>query len=555
MGSNFCNGCNNLFRGEKSIGEHDFSNNIITNLKNQHFFNENYTSNNDIQPKFETILTNKNRAESNIINNNSNYSPEKDYKENHKKINNKAKFGENRNEINMNIIKMNTNDINGENKTIQIENISDINKNEASVNKITSNDLNINNNNNITQNDLINNDVDTNIIFNNNIINNNINNESKNNNLAKKTGLDIDINNNNNSNNDNINVPNSINNFKNNKSINSNMIFDKIDKENIEDKNAKKITNLFRKLLKAKNIAHNKLYKDLLEISSSETIKGLNTNQLTINLSPETPYIYLGTKFNDKKDGLGLEIFPKSKASYFGIFRNGKRVEAGKFKIKNDIKDYSYYGNIYGIYAWGFGWLINNKSKKYYEGTWEKSMKSGYGIEKYQDDSEYKGSFLNGKKNGIGFYQWSDNSSYEGEFKEDKFCGYGIYKFPNGSIYEGEWKNSKFNGYGEFTYPGIKKYIGYFEKDQRSGFGIEIWYKNQKAFIGFWKNNNIEGFGKLINDGKKKYGIWKQGNLEQKFINKNEFYEKIKDEKKGFLNFFKLDYYDAILNTLKQILK
>ena len=115
------------------------------------------------------------------------------------------------------------------------------------------------------------------------------------------------------------------------------------------------------------NIAHNKLYKDLLEISPSEIIKGLNTNQLTVNLSPETPYIYLGTKFNDKKDGLGLEIFPKSKASYFGIFRNGKRVEAGKFKIKNDIKDYSYYGNIYGIYAWGFGWLINNKSKKYYE--------------------------------------------------------------------------------------------------------------------------------------------------------------------------------------------
>ena len=461
----------------------------------------------------------------------------------------------------MNAITINTSDINRTNKTIKIENISDINQNKVSFNKITTNDLNINNindisqnktsvskidsnglninsinNNNMIKNGSSNNDVNTNIIFNSNIINNNIKNESKNNNLDKKVDVDININNNNNSNNDNINVVNSPNHFKNNKSINSNIISEKIDRENIEDKSAKKITNLFRKLLKAKSIAHNKLYKDLLEISSSETIKGLNTNQLTVNLSPETPYIYLGTKFNDKKDGLGLEIFPKSKASYFGIFRNGKRVEAGKFKIKNDIKDYSYYGNIYGIYAWGYGWLINNKGKKNYEGAWEKSMKSGYGIEKYQDDSEYKGSFLNGKKDGIGFYQWSDNSSYEGEFKEDKFCGYGIYKFPDGSIYEGEWKNSKFNGYGEFTYPGIKKYIGYFEKDQRSGFGIEIWYKNQKAFIGFWKNNNIEGFGKLINDGKKKYGIWKQGNLEQKFINKNEFYEKIKDEKKGFLN-------------------
>ena len=354
---------------------------------------------------------------------------------------------------------------------------------------------NIINDNNINKNSMIKKDINTNI--NNNNLNNNINNNSKNNILDNNITYENSNTNNNNVNNNN-SLMDSINNVKRNKNIKEDMISKRNNKENIEDESAKKITNLFRKLLNEKKISHQKLYKDILELSPSEYIRGLNPEQLNINLAPETPYIYLGTKFNNKKDGLGLEIFNKNKASYFGIFKNGKRVEARKFIIKNETKEYSYYGQIYGIYAWGYGWLKDKKGKKKYEGTWERSMKNGYGIEKYGDKSEYRGCYLNGKKEGIGYYQWKDGSSYEGEYKEDKLYGYGIYKFSDGLIYEGQWKDNKFHGFGEFTQPGIKKYIGYFEEDKRSGFGIEIMYKKQRAFIGFWKNDKTEECGKFI---------------------------------------------------------
>ena len=332
----------------------------------------------------------------------------------------------------------------------------------------------------------------------------------------------------------------------------TNMFTNEIDKEKIEDISAKKITNLFRKFLNAKKIAHQTLIKELSEIPSSEYIIGLDNEKLNLNLAPEETCIYLGNKFNDKKDGLGLEIFNNSNAKYFGIFRNGKRINIGRFSIYNNLKEYNYEGFIQGIYAWGYGWMSDKKSLKYYEGMWENSMKSGYGIEKYGDNSEYRGCFLNGKRDGIGYYKWNeDNSSYEGEWKENKLNGYGIYKFRDGSVYKGQWKKSKLHGFGIFKYPGIKQYYGYFQRDKRAGFGIGVWLKEQKAFIGFWNDNNINGYGKFILNDKIKYGLWNGGKSIQKF-KKKEFYRKIKEEKIGFLKYFQLDDYNDILNVINK---
>ena len=247
-----------------------------------------------------------------------------------------------------------------------------------------------------------------------------------------------------------------------------------------------------------------------------------------------------------------MELFNNSNAKYFGIFNNGKRTSAGIFNINNSLKNYTYCGEIKGLYAFGYGWLIDKKESKEYEGMWENSMKNGFGIEKYSDNSVYKGNFLNGKKEGIGFYKWEDKSSYEGEWEQNKLNGFGIYKFNDGSEYKGEWKRSAFHGFGEFTHPGIKTYYGFFQKDKRFGFGIEIWFKIQKAFIGFWKNNNADGFGKLIVNDKKRYGIWKDGKLVEKFHKKKEFYKKIKEKKLGFLNYFQLDDYKAFLNLINE---
>ena len=330
-------------------------------------------------------------------------------------------------------------------------------------------------------------------------------------------------------------------------------ILNKLDKKIIEKIIAIKITYLFIKLLKAKRKEHNKLYKYFSQIYTSEIIIGLDNTKLDVDLAPEEKLIYIGTTFNKKKDGLGLELFNNTNAKYFGIFLNGRRKYFGIFNINNNLKNYCYYGEIQGIYAYGYGWLIDKKENKKYEGLWENSMKNRYGIEKYNDNSEYRGCFLNGKKEGIGIYKWKDNSFYEGEWRDNKLNGYGIYKFSDSTEYEGQLEKNNFNGIGVFTSPGIKKYYGFFKEDKRYGFGIEIWFKTQKAIIGYWKNNKINGFGKFMFNDKIRYGIWKGGKLVEK-KNKKDFFKQMKDKHIPFLKFFQIDNYKDVLNFIEEII-
>ena len=364
-----------------------------------------------------------------------------------------------------------------------------------------------------------------------------------NNNITNMDNMD-NINNNDNNYNENNN-----NNYNDNSSDNSNEFSLRGEGQNIEDISARKITKLFRKFLNAKKLSHQNLVQEFSNISSSEYIIGLNHEELTVNLAPEENCLYIGTKFNNKKDGLGLEKFGNSNAIYFGCFRNGKRVTLGKFKISNQLAEYNYRGEVQGIYAKCYGIFFDQKKYREYEVFFENSMKSGYGIEKYQDNSEYKGCYLNGKREGLGIYTWNDNSFYEGEWKNGKFHGYGIYQFSDGSEYKGEWKKGKFNGFGEFSYPENKKYFGFFKGDKRSGFGFEVWLNYKKAFIGFWKDNTMNGLGKFIINGKKKYGMYQEGKL-METINKKDFFKRIKEQKNEFLNFFKLDTYRYILNLI-----
>ena len=162
---------------------------------------------------------------------------------------------------------------------------------------------------------------------------------------------------------------------------------------------SKKITNLFRQLLEMKNESHKILYTENASINDNNYIENNMRNELDVNLAPDQNYLYIGTKFNNKKDGLGLEIFSESNAKYFGRFINNKRVFLGKFNINNNNNSYYYYGEIKGLYAYGFGYHENYKDLTYYEGMWKNSKKEGYGIEKYnKDNSIYQGCFSNGKK-------------------------------------------------------------------------------------------------------------------------------------------------------------
>ena len=596
IGDKFCQGCNEVIDGGKTFLENNLTranNPPITNIKNPFFFgNKNSSSFIEHQTNNESYFNNINKSENTLLTTLNNHLPIEEEQ--------KIIKDNNINNINTenNSFNINNNDIfnNNNEDTYKNNNYNNYNNINNDVNNNINNDFNNNINNDFSKNlndyyknnvnniisQKINNEDKNNIIndYSNNInnnLNNNINNDfinKINNNLSKNLNNYYNKKGNNNSDNNNFDNNNSDNSSNNSNDFNENTVRNSIinnndnnlntinnniitisqdihNKETIEDISAKKITNLFRKFKEEKNKAHSKLYKDILKIPSSDYIIGLNHNQLDVNLAPEETYIYLGTKFNDKKDGLGLEIFNNSKAKYFGIFKDGKRKDFGVFTINNNSKNYLYYGYILGLYAYGFGCYKDKKDSKEYEGMWFNSMKNGLGIEKYSDKSVYKGNFLNGKKAGIGYYQWSDKSSYEGEWKENKIWGFGIYKFNDGSEYKGEWKRSRFHGFGEFTHPGIKKYIGFFQKDKRFGFGIEIWFKVHKTFIGYWKNDNLEGFGKFIVNDKKQYGIWKKGKLVEKFKKKNEFYKRLKKEKIPFLDIFQLDDYSAVLYLIE----
>ena len=340
------------------------------------------------------------------------------------------------------------------------------------------------------------------------------------------------------------------------KGNNNNNLYSNENKERINEikKNnyIKKIQNNFRKYNEEKNNSHQILRKEYSTIPSSEYILDINDEDLDVNLAPEVNCLYLGTKFKNKKDGLGLEIFNNTKSKYFGIFRNGKRVDAGQFNICNDFKEYYYNGQVKGIYASGYGWFADNKKLISYEGMWNNSMKNGYGIEKYEDKSEYRGTFLNGKKNGIGYYTWVDGSSYKGEWKKNKLNGYGIYTFKDGSVYKGEWKGNRMSGLGEFSYPGIKTYIGFFQRDSRTGFGILIWHKENKAFLGFWKNNQQNGIGKFIANNKIRHGVWKDGELIEKINSKMEFNKRLSNEEIAYLTYLRIDEYNTISQLIYQ---
>ena len=344
---------------------------------------------------------------------------------------------------------------------------------------------------------------------------------------------------------------------KNNKIKNINSLnLDEAEKEKLKqikmNNSSRKITNMFRQYKILKDEAHQILCKEYSNISSSEFISDLNHEELQVNLAPEMRCLYLGTKFNNRKDGLGLEIFEQTNSKYFGIFLNNKRVQAGRFKIKNDFKDYFYNGQVMGIYAFGFGWFKDKKNHSSYIGYWKNSMKDGYGYEKYNDKSRYKGTFLNGQKSGIGYYKWADGSSYEGEWKNNKLHGFGIYLFKDGSYYQGEWKRNRMHGYGEFIYPEIKTYVGYFNRDNREGFGMLFWHKEKKAFIGFWKNNQQNGIGKFFANNKIRYGIWDQGQLKEKIKNKESFYKKLTQKEEAYLSYLRIDDYNSLTEIINK---
>lgn len=324
-----------------------------------------------------------------------------------------------------------------------------------------------------------------------------------------------------------------------------------------------RINLLIRYFRKFKILKNNILKKVVIEnyfISPKEpTIKNNNSKmhnklQPDIELSPKNSYVFIGHKFNNKKEGYGLEVYSNINARYFGGFKNGKKHGLCRYSIYNEENSYYYFGEVFNNNIKGFGYFENVKNGTKYEGEWKNSMRNGYGIEYYEDGAYYKGEFRNGTKTGIGVYKWIDRSSYEGEWLNNFLHGYGKYISSDGSVYIGGWNYNKMNGLGEMTYPSKKKYFGFFNESIRNGFGILFSSEDKKAFIGFWSGNKQNGLGKFINNNKYIYGKWENGKMIKKIDSEEEFFNKMtnleKIYKTNFINHNFGDFHHKISSIL-----
>uniref|UniRef100_A0A6B2KXT3 VPS9 domain-containing protein n=1 Tax=Arcella intermedia TaxID=1963864 RepID=A0A6B2KXT3_9EUKA len=194
---------------------------------------------------------------------------------------------------------------------------------------------------------------------------------------------------------------------------------------------------------------------------------------------------------------------------------------------------------------------------EYYEGTWDKGVKHGVGMEKNPQTGEYyEGQWEQGKKHGFGKKGFPTGEKYQGEWKDDSMEGEGNLTYPNESgSFTGTWEGGK-RVEGEYVVRKVKegkkgrkvtvvtfrslgkwvddfpapsgellfgsgvKYIGevgytinnkYTVKQyeiHRHGYG-EMFSEDKSKYIGSWKNDKKKGYGVLIkSNGEKYYGNW-----------------------------------------------
>lgn len=113
------------------------------------------------------------------------------------------------------------------------------------------------------------------------------------------------------------------------------------------------IIKMFRNLKNKKQKSHENI-AEIEIIESSEKYKQYKTffeKTVDINLFPEKEHQYIGSLFNNKKDGFGQEIFPNESSKYLGTFLNGNRTNICNFSCTKMDLDFTYQGYVEGYFA------------------------------------------------------------------------------------------------------------------------------------------------------------------------------------------------------------
>jgi hypothetical protein len=143
----------------------------------------------------------------------------------------------------------------------------------------------------------------------------------------------------------------------------------------------------------------------------------------------------------------------------------------------------------------GEKWRTSSK----YTGSWNNNMKSGFGIQVFENGDKYEGSWEHNLMNGQGTLWVLDEKKnlrrrYTGDWVNDKKEGRGTMFFNNEDRYDGFWKDNLQFGEGRMIYKNGDVYVGHWDNGKRSGYGV-LTKRNGDHFEGNWVNDMREGQG------------------------------------------------------------
>lgn len=127
--------------------------------------------------------------------------------------------------------------------------------------------------------------------------------------------------------------------------------------------------------------------------------------------------------------------------------------------------------------ASGFGvlsWFVDCKLAGRFEGTMVAGKVQGRGDLFFVIDSgysEYQGEFQDSELSGFGILKLTDGSRIEGQFEHSKVNGHAKYTAPNGASYTGDVKDNKPHGKGRQVTADGEEYYGDFVDGVRHGEG------------------------------------------------------------------------------------
>ncbi len=136
---------------------------------------------------------------------------------------------------------------------------------------------------------------------------------------------------------------------------------------------------------------------------------------------------------------------------------------------------------------------VDEDTGEVYEGEWQGTMRSGWGICAYTCGNMYEGGWKDGRENGSGVLMTGlRRVIYDGEWSDGKLYGRGTYYFKDGSTYTGDWRDNMRHGKGTYTLATGAEYEGEWRDNARCGRGKFSW-PDGSSYDGDWLDDMMHG--------------------------------------------------------------